>query len=147
MALRMWASSTANALRLSSASKTHLSSPFSLSRCFSTGNFCSFLLCLQTVCGNACMKLDFVFFAVGSRFRSVVLFGCWVCLICYLGMIKEGIFLFLVEFKVCWLGLQFWMDWSMLLLMSGWSMRVRLLLLASLTMLRCFLFFPSLNVH
>ncbi|CAL5432382.1 unnamed protein product [Camellia sinensis] len=36
MALRMWASSTANALRLSSASKSHLSPAFSLSRCFST---------------------------------------------------------------------------------------------------------------
>ncbi|KAI7994374.1 hypothetical protein LOK49_LG11G02192 [Camellia lanceoleosa] len=36
MALRMWASSTANALRLSSASKSHLSPSFSLSRCFST---------------------------------------------------------------------------------------------------------------
>ncbi|XP_022931257.1 glycine cleavage system H protein, mitochondrial-like [Cucurbita moschata] len=36
MALRMWASSTANALRLSSSSKTHLSPPFSISRCFST---------------------------------------------------------------------------------------------------------------
>ncbi|KAL7164914.1 hypothetical protein ACSBR2_040748 [Camellia fascicularis] len=36
MALRMWASSTANALRLSSASKYHLSPAFSLSRCFST---------------------------------------------------------------------------------------------------------------
>lgn len=39
MALRMWASSTANALKLSSAvSKTHLSPAlFSLSRCFSSG--------------------------------------------------------------------------------------------------------------
>ncbi|KAL0553019.1 hypothetical protein IC582_006901 [Cucumis melo] len=36
MALRMWASSTANALKLSSSSKTHLSPSFSLSRCFST---------------------------------------------------------------------------------------------------------------
>ncbi|XP_022995342.1 glycine cleavage system H protein 3, mitochondrial-like [Cucurbita maxima] len=36
MALRMWASSTANALRLSSSSKTLLSPPFSISRCFST---------------------------------------------------------------------------------------------------------------
>ncbi|XP_020978562.1 glycine cleavage system H protein, mitochondrial isoform X1 [Arachis ipaensis] len=38
MALRLWASSTANALKLSSAaSRTHqLPSPFSLSRCFST---------------------------------------------------------------------------------------------------------------
>ncbi|KAG7036177.1 Glycine cleavage system H protein, mitochondrial [Cucurbita argyrosperma subsp. argyrosperma] len=36
MALRMWVSSTANALRLSSSSKTHLSPPFSISRCFST---------------------------------------------------------------------------------------------------------------
>ncbi|XP_021893604.1 glycine cleavage system H protein 1, mitochondrial [Carica papaya] len=38
MALRIWASSTANALKLSSAASKshHLSSPFSLSRCFST---------------------------------------------------------------------------------------------------------------
>ncbi|XP_024026520.1 glycine cleavage system H protein, mitochondrial [Morus notabilis] len=36
MALRMWASSTANALRISCASKAHLSPAFSLSRCFST---------------------------------------------------------------------------------------------------------------
>src|SRR5574340_449008 len=36
MALRMWAPSTANALRLSSSSKTYLSPSFSLSRCFST---------------------------------------------------------------------------------------------------------------
>nr|AFK42846.1 unknown [Lotus japonicus] len=37
MALRMWASSTANALKLSSsASRLHLSPPFSLSRCFSS---------------------------------------------------------------------------------------------------------------
>ncbi|XP_052170568.1 glycine cleavage system H protein, mitochondrial-like [Diospyros lotus] len=35
MALRMWASSTANALRLSSPSRPLLSPPFSLSRCFS----------------------------------------------------------------------------------------------------------------
>ncbi|KAF7138369.1 hypothetical protein RHSIM_Rhsim07G0124300 [Rhododendron simsii] len=35
MALRIWASSTANALGVSCASKSHLS-PFSLSRCFST---------------------------------------------------------------------------------------------------------------
>ncbi|KAK6935011.1 Glycine cleavage system H-protein/Simiate [Dillenia turbinata] len=36
MALRMWASSTAKAHKLSCASKSHLSSAFSLSRCFST---------------------------------------------------------------------------------------------------------------
>ncbi|KAJ7944617.1 Glycine cleavage system H protein [Quillaja saponaria] len=36
MALRMWASSTANALKLSSASRANPSPPFSLSRCFST---------------------------------------------------------------------------------------------------------------
>ncbi|KAK7367677.1 hypothetical protein VNO80_09695 [Phaseolus coccineus] len=36
MALRMWASSTANALKLSSASRPHLLPPFSFSRCFST---------------------------------------------------------------------------------------------------------------
>ena len=37
MALRMWASSTANALKLSSSSsRLHLSPPFSISRCFST---------------------------------------------------------------------------------------------------------------
>ncbi|XP_062073689.1 glycine cleavage system H protein, mitochondrial [Humulus lupulus] len=36
MALRMWASSTANALKISCASKAHLSPAFSLSRCFST---------------------------------------------------------------------------------------------------------------
>ncbi|GLU05440.1 hypothetical protein SLE2022_225410 [Rubroshorea leprosula] len=36
MALGMWASSTANALRISYASKAHLSPAFSLSRCFST---------------------------------------------------------------------------------------------------------------
>ncbi|CAJ2645961.1 glycine cleavage system H protein mitochondrial-like [Trifolium pratense] len=37
MALRMWASSTANALKLSSsASRLHLSPPFSISRCFSS---------------------------------------------------------------------------------------------------------------
>ncbi|CAH8368810.1 unnamed protein product [Eruca vesicaria subsp. sativa] len=37
MALRMWASSTANALKLSSsASKSHLLPPFSISRCFSS---------------------------------------------------------------------------------------------------------------
>ncbi|VVA93868.1 unnamed protein product [Arabis nemorensis] len=37
MALRMWASSTANALKLSSSvSKSHLSPAFSISRCFST---------------------------------------------------------------------------------------------------------------
>ncbi|KAG5540076.1 hypothetical protein RHGRI_020342 [Rhododendron griersonianum] len=36
MALRIWASSTANALGVSCASKSHLSPPFSLSRCFST---------------------------------------------------------------------------------------------------------------
>ncbi|KAJ8774449.1 hypothetical protein K2173_016895 [Erythroxylum novogranatense] len=35
MALRMWASSTANALRVSVAARPHLSTPFSLSRCFS----------------------------------------------------------------------------------------------------------------
>ncbi|KAK7406371.1 hypothetical protein VNO78_07995 [Psophocarpus tetragonolobus] len=36
MALRMWASSTANALKLSSASRPHLFPPFSFSRCLST---------------------------------------------------------------------------------------------------------------
>ncbi|KAK7307726.1 hypothetical protein VNO77_41044 [Canavalia gladiata] len=36
MALRMWASSTANALRLSSAFRSHLSPPFSFSRSLST---------------------------------------------------------------------------------------------------------------
>ncbi|KAG7952472.1 hypothetical protein I3843_12G060700 [Carya illinoinensis] len=36
MALRMWASSTANALRISRASSSPLSPAFSLSRCFST---------------------------------------------------------------------------------------------------------------
>ncbi|XP_010531734.1 PREDICTED: glycine cleavage system H protein 3, mitochondrial [Tarenaya hassleriana] len=36
MALRMWASSTANALKLSCASKSSLSPAFSVSRCFST---------------------------------------------------------------------------------------------------------------
>ncbi|KAL6279718.1 hypothetical protein ACE6H2_016599 [Prunus campanulata] len=36
MALRMWASSTANVLRISSASKAHLSPAFSFSRCFSS---------------------------------------------------------------------------------------------------------------
>ncbi|XP_057976706.1 glycine cleavage system H protein 3, mitochondrial isoform X2 [Malania oleifera] len=36
MALRMWASSTANTLGLSSASKLNFSPAFSLSRCFST---------------------------------------------------------------------------------------------------------------
>ncbi|PON56873.1 Glycine cleavage system H-protein, subgroup [Trema orientale] len=36
MALRMWASSTASALKISCASKAHLSPAFSLSRCFST---------------------------------------------------------------------------------------------------------------
>ncbi len=37
MALRVWASSTANALKISCASKAHVSpSAFSLSRCFST---------------------------------------------------------------------------------------------------------------
>ncbi|KAM2965041.1 hypothetical protein FF2_022771 [Malus domestica] len=36
MALSLWASSTANALRISTASKSHLSPAFSLSRCFST---------------------------------------------------------------------------------------------------------------
>ncbi|RVW49947.1 Glycine cleavage system H protein, mitochondrial [Vitis vinifera] len=36
MALRMWASSTANALRVSCASKAHVSPAFSLSRCFSS---------------------------------------------------------------------------------------------------------------
>ncbi|XP_010538375.1 PREDICTED: glycine cleavage system H protein 3, mitochondrial-like [Tarenaya hassleriana] len=36
MALRMWASSTANALKLSRASKANLSPAFSISRCFST---------------------------------------------------------------------------------------------------------------
>ncbi|XP_047323880.1 glycine cleavage system H protein, mitochondrial [Impatiens glandulifera] len=36
MALSMWASSTANALRVSSASRVHLSPAFSLSKCFST---------------------------------------------------------------------------------------------------------------
>ncbi|OIT32631.1 PREDICTED: glycine cleavage system H protein, mitochondrial-like [Nicotiana attenuata] len=36
MALRMWASSTANALRVSTASRANLSPAYSLSRCFST---------------------------------------------------------------------------------------------------------------
>ncbi|XP_061345093.1 glycine cleavage system H protein, mitochondrial [Gastrolobium bilobum] len=36
MALRLWASSTANALKISSTSRPHLSPPFSLFRCFST---------------------------------------------------------------------------------------------------------------
>ncbi|KAK2662450.1 hypothetical protein Ddye_001024 [Dipteronia dyeriana] len=36
MALRLWASSTANALRISCASKTHVAPAFSLFRCFST---------------------------------------------------------------------------------------------------------------
>ncbi|KAL6953247.1 hypothetical protein U1Q18_019175 [Sarracenia purpurea var. burkii] len=36
MALRMWASSTANALRVSCASTAHLSPSLSLSRCFSS---------------------------------------------------------------------------------------------------------------
>ncbi|KAJ8552697.1 hypothetical protein K7X08_020090 [Anisodus acutangulus] len=36
MALRMWASSTANALRVSTASRTNISPAYSLSRCFST---------------------------------------------------------------------------------------------------------------
>ncbi|KAJ7952658.1 Glycine cleavage system H protein [Quillaja saponaria] len=36
MALRMWASSTANALKISSVSRANLSPAFSLSRCFST---------------------------------------------------------------------------------------------------------------
>ncbi|KAG2375858.1 Glycine cleavage system H protein [Vigna angularis] len=42
MALRMWASSTANALKLSSASRPHLLPPFSFSRCLSTGIYTSF---------------------------------------------------------------------------------------------------------
>ena len=37
MALRMWASSTANALKVSSASRPHLLHPFSFSRCLSSG--------------------------------------------------------------------------------------------------------------
>lgn len=36
MSLRMWASSTASALRIACNTKTHLSPNFSLSRCFST---------------------------------------------------------------------------------------------------------------
>ncbi|KAL5791458.1 hypothetical protein ACOSP7_000052 [Xanthoceras sorbifolium] len=36
MALRLWASSTVNALRISCASKTHVAPAFSFSRCFST---------------------------------------------------------------------------------------------------------------
>ncbi|XP_058085830.1 glycine cleavage system H protein, mitochondrial [Magnolia sinica] len=36
MSLRMWASSTANALRIASGARTSLSPTFSLSRCFST---------------------------------------------------------------------------------------------------------------
>ncbi|KAH7514373.1 glycine cleavage system H protein, mitochondrial [Ziziphus jujuba] len=36
MALRMWASSTANALKISCASKANLSPTFALSKCFST---------------------------------------------------------------------------------------------------------------
>ncbi|GAA0155186.1 hypothetical protein LIER_12968 [Lithospermum erythrorhizon] len=36
MALRMWASSTANALKMSTASRTNLGSAFSLSRSFSS---------------------------------------------------------------------------------------------------------------
>ncbi|KAJ7011221.1 glycine cleavage system H protein [Populus alba x Populus x berolinensis] len=36
MALRLWASSTANALRISVASTAHVSPSYSLSRCFST---------------------------------------------------------------------------------------------------------------
>ena len=36
MALRMWASSTANALKLSSVSRPHLLPPFSFSRCLSS---------------------------------------------------------------------------------------------------------------
>ncbi|XP_058104231.1 glycine cleavage system H protein, mitochondrial-like [Magnolia sinica] len=36
MSLRMWASSTANALRIASGSKASLSPTFSISRCFST---------------------------------------------------------------------------------------------------------------
>lgn len=44
MALRLWASSTANALRISVASSTaHLSPSYSLSRCFSTGTLFLFL--------------------------------------------------------------------------------------------------------
>nr|BAH56936.1 AT2G35370 [Arabidopsis thaliana]BAH57097.1 AT2G35370 [Arabidopsis thaliana] len=51
MALRMWASSTANALKLSSSvSKSHLS-PFSFSRCFSTG------VC-NCVCSCVCIALS-----------------------------------------------------------------------------------------
>lgn len=37
MALRMWASSTANALKVSSTSRPHLLHPFSFSRCLSSG--------------------------------------------------------------------------------------------------------------
>ncbi|XXG77939.1 hypothetical protein AAC387_Pa08g1988 [Persea americana] len=36
MSLRMWASSTANALRIACSTKAHLSPTFSLSRCFSS---------------------------------------------------------------------------------------------------------------
>ena len=61
MALRMWASSTANALKLSSStSKSHLLPAFSISRCFSSGklkllsflhHLCVALLCLKIIGG------------------------------------------------------------------------------------------------
>lgn len=44
MALRMWASSTANALKLSSVSRPHLLPPFSFSRCLSL-YFCYLFAC------------------------------------------------------------------------------------------------------
>ncbi|RVX14448.1 Glycine cleavage system H protein, mitochondrial [Vitis vinifera] len=47
MALRMWASSTANALRVSCASKAHVSPAFSLSRCFPLVPFSSNLMVLD----------------------------------------------------------------------------------------------------
>lgn len=63
MALRMWASSTANALRISCASKTPA---FALSRCFSSGTqLISFPLPIIIFC--KLMGWFFYFFSINSR--------------------------------------------------------------------------------
>lgn len=72
MALRMWASSTANALKLSSSLRPPAASipPFSLSRCFSTGQ----------VLGS--WNWVFVFGFVSGRFGLQLPRGCHFVLFC-----------------------------------------------------------------
>lgn len=66
MALRMWASSTANALRISCGAKPSLSPAFSLSRCFSSGALSLSLSQRQSVRVNYSWNLCLTLFSING---------------------------------------------------------------------------------